>query len=76
MYIIQDVKITQLVKNQILPFCKKNVTYSILKIWNLEPHNFECRRLRDQTKHSKKFLIGKCYYSVREFMEDRELTSL
>lgn len=57
-------------------YLQRNVTYSLLAIWNKLPENFKNRTLNAQKSGLKRFLMKKCYYSVDEFLQDSNFEEL
>lgn len=57
-------------------YLQKNIVYMLLKIWNLLPTSFKTLTVGRQKLKLKKFLIKKCYYTVSEFLEEKDFRDL
>lgn len=57
-------------------YIQKNVVHSLVNIWNKMPQTFKTRPKIIQKKTLKKFLYKKGYYSVKEFMAEKDFNEL
>lgn len=57
-------------------YLQKNVTYSLLKIWNKLPEIFKGHPFHVKKRKLKNFLLNKCYYNLREFLDENNFEGL
>lgn len=57
-------------------YLQKNIVYMLVKIWNLLPISFKTLKENQQKIRLKIFLIKKCYYSVTEFLMEKDFQDL
>lgn len=57
-------------------YIQRNAVYFIITVWNKFPQNFKCMPIAIQRKRLKMFLVSKCYYSVKDFLSERDFVSL
>lgn len=57
-------------------FIQKNVNFNLIKIFNKLPLQLRVLKSKKLKKTLKTILIEKCYYSIKEFLEDKNFFSV
>lgn len=57
-------------------YLQKNVTYSLLTLWNKLPEKFKSLPNKVQKQKLKSFLIDKSYYNIGEFLQEGDFEKL